>query len=100
VSEFLLLGTRPAPQPEMSPARVARDLATLAAWHRWLRRWGLLRSYAVRPPWLAGPRVCLIVRAGGPAAARRLAAGWEQAGGYEVTVMELCDETAGKGRAR
>jgi hypothetical protein len=100
VSEFLLLGMRSAPSPEVSPSRAARDLAALAAWHRWLRRWGLLRSYAVRPPGLAGPRVCLIVRAAGPAAARRLAAGWEQAGGYQVTVMELCDGAISKGRAR
>jgi len=100
VSEFLLLGTRPASPPEMSPARAARDLAALAAWHRWLRRWGLLCSYAVRPPWLAGPRVFLVVRAAGPAAARRLAAGWEQAGGYQVTVVPLRDAAAGGRRAR
>jgi hypothetical protein len=100
VSEFLLLGVRPVPSPEVSPAKAARDLTTLAAWHRWLRRWGLLRSYAVRPPWLAGPRVFLIVRATGPAAARRLAAGWEQAGGYQVTVVPLCDAAAAKGQAR
>jgi hypothetical protein len=100
VSEFLLLGTRPAPAPEMSPAQAARELVTLAAWHRWLRRWGLLRSYAVRSPWLAGPRVCLIVRAAGPAAAWRLAAGWEQAGGYQVTVMQLRDAAIGEGLAR
>jgi hypothetical protein len=100
MSEFLLLGMRPARSPEMSPARAARDLAALAAWHRWLRRWGLLRSYAVRPPWLAGPRVCLIVRATGPAAARRLAAGWEQAGGYQVTVVQLCDGTIRGGLAQ
>jgi hypothetical protein len=100
VSEFLLLGTRPTPSLEMSPARAARELAALASWHRWLRRWGLLRSYAVRPPWLAGPRVCLVVRAAGPAAARRLAAGWEQAGGYRVTVLRLCDGATGEGLAR
>ena len=100
MSEFLLLGVRPVPSPEVSPAKAARDLTTLAAWHRWLRRWGLLCSYAVRPPWLAGPRVFLIVRAAGPAAARRLAAGWEQAGGYQVTVLRLCDETTAKGLAR
>ena len=100
MSEFLLLGTRPVVTREMSPARAAHDLAALAAWHGWLRRWGLLRSYAVRPPGLAGPPVCLIVRATGPAAARRLAAGWEQAGGYQVTVMPLCDATAAEGQAR
>jgi hypothetical protein len=100
VSEFLLLGVRPDPPPEVSPAKAARDLTTLAVWHRWLRRWGLLSSYAVRPPWLAGPRVFLIVRAAGPAAARRLAAGWEQAGGYQVTVVPLCDAAVGEGQAR
>ena len=100
MSEFLLLGTRPVPSPEMSPAKAARDLTALAAWHRWLSRWGLLCSYAVRPPWLAGPRVFLVVRAAGPAAARRLAAGWEQAGGYQVTVVPLCDVATGRGQAR
>jgi hypothetical protein len=100
VSEFLLLGSRPVPPPELSPAKAARDLTALAAWHRWLRRWGLLCSYAVRPPWLAGPRVFLVVRAAGPAAARRLAAGWEQAGGYQVTVVPLCDVATGEGQAR
>ncbi len=100
MSEFLLLGVRPVPSPEVSPAKAARDLTTLAAWHRWLRRWGLLCSYAVRPPWLAGPRVFLIVRAAGPAAARRLAAGWEQAGGYQVTVVPLRDAATGGGQAR
>lgn len=100
MSEFLLLGVRPVPSPELSPAKAARDLTALAAWHRWLRRWGLLCSYAVRPPWLAGPRVFLVVRATGPAAARRLAAGWEQAGGYQVTVVPLCDAAIGRGQAR
>jgi hypothetical protein len=100
VSEFLLLGTRPVPSPELSPAKAARDLTALAAWHRWLRRWGLLCSYAVRPPWLAGPRVFLVVRAAGPAAARRLAAGWEQAGGYQVTVVPLCDAGSDGEQAR
>jgi hypothetical protein len=40
------------------------------------------------------------VRAAGPAAAARLAAGWEQAGGYQVTVLQLCDGASGKGLAR
>lgn len=100
MSEFLLLGTRPAPAPELSPAQAARDLVTLTAWHRSLRRWGLLHSYAVRPSWLAGPRVCLIVRAAGPTAAQRIAAGWERAGGYRVTVMQLRDGAIGEGLAR
>jgi len=47
VSEFLLLGIRPVLPGELSPAGAARDLVALAAWHRCLRRWGLLRSFAV-----------------------------------------------------
>jgi hypothetical protein len=35
MSGFLLPGARSAPSPEVSPSRAARDLATLAAWHRW-----------------------------------------------------------------
>jgi len=49
VSEFLLLGIRPVAQGELSPAHAARDLVALAAWHRCLRRWGLLRSFAPSP---------------------------------------------------
>jgi hypothetical protein len=37
------------------------------------------------------------VRAAGPAAAARLAAGWGQAGGYQVTVLRLCDAATGEG---
>jgi hypothetical protein len=100
MSDFVLVGTRPAVSPELSPVLVARELVALAAWHGSLRRWGLLRSYALRPPWLAGHWVLLIVRAAGPAAATRLAAGWRQAGGYEVTVVPLCDESGPAGAAR
>jgi hypothetical protein len=95
VSEFVLLGMRPAACLEVSPAGAARELVALSAWHGWLRRWGLLRSYAVRPPWLSGHWVILIVRAAGPAAAGRLAAGLAHAGGYDVTVVRLCPDLGG-----
>jgi len=95
VSDFLLLGIRPVVPGELSPARAARDLAALTAWHRCLRRWGLLRSFAVGHQGQAGPGTCLVVRVSGPAAARRLAAGWERLAGYEVTVLPLVD-TAGR----
>jgi hypothetical protein len=91
VSEFLLLGIRPVLPGELSPARAARDLVALAAWHRCLRRWGLLRSFAVGHQGPAGPGACLIVRVSGPAAAWRLAAGWERLAGYDVTVLPLFD---------
>jgi hypothetical protein len=95
VSEFVLLGMRPAVGIEVSPAGAARELAALAAWHGWLRRWGLLLSYAVRPPSLSGHWVILIVRATGPAAAGRLAAGLGYAGGYDVTVVPVRPDQAG-----
>jgi hypothetical protein len=102
MTEFLLVGTRPAVTGEVTPHRAARDLADLAAWHRWLRRWGLLRSFGV--PALsqdlrdrAERRVCLIVQASGYAAAQRLAANWGRMGGYDVAVLEL-RQAAGAGR--
>jgi len=95
VSEFLLLGIRPVVPGELSPARAARDLVALAAWHRCLRRWGLLRSFAVGHQGRPRSGACLVVRVSSPAAAWRLAAGWERLAGYEVTVLQMVD-TAGR----
>ena len=89
MNEFLLLGTRPAASGEMSPARAARDVAAVTAWHRWLRRWGLLRAFSVPADVTAQPRACLVVWASGPAAAHRLGAGWGRVTGYRVTVLPL-----------
>jgi hypothetical protein len=97
MSEFLLAGKRPAVTGEVSPWRAAQDLADLAAWHRWLRRWGLLRSFGLPPGPGREPRVCLIVQASGLAAAQQLAAAWGRIGGYEVTVVELHRPAAGAG---
>jgi hypothetical protein len=100
MSEFLLLAVRPPGRgrAEVSPAGVARDLAAAAAWQAWLRRWGLLRSFGLPDGPADGPaggvRACLIVRASGPAAAGRLAAGWAGVSGCPVTVTELCAVTA------
>jgi hypothetical protein len=98
VSEFLLLGTRPAIPGELSPARAARDLAALAAWQGCLRRWGLLASFGVGRAGRGGPAACLVVRVSSPAAAWRLAAGWQRLAGYDVTVLPLADAADG-GRA-
>jgi hypothetical protein len=98
VSEFLLLAARPAIPGELSPARAARDLMALAAWQGCLRRWGLLASFAVGRTG-HGPAACLVVRVSGPAAAWRLAAGWQRLAGYEVTVLRLAG-VAGGGQAR
>jgi len=100
VNEFLLLGKRPPASGETSPARAAHDMAAVAAWHRWLRRWGLLRAFSLPHDRTADLRACLVVWASGPAAAQRLGAGWGHVTGYQVTVLPLLDGSAGKERER
>jgi hypothetical protein len=100
VSEFLLLGTRQAAPGELSPSRAAHDLIALATWHGWLRRWGLLGSFAVWRADRAGPTACLVVRVSGPAAAARLAAGWERLAGLDVSVLPLAEAAAGRRSGR
>jgi hypothetical protein len=87
MSEFLLLAVRPPGDTEMSLRRVAHDVVASAAWHGLLRRWGLLRSFALPEESVAGLRACLLVRATGQVAAARLAAGWGSVSGYQVTVL-------------
>jgi len=98
VSEFLLLGARPPASSETSPARAAHDMAVVTAWHRWLRRWGLLRAFSLPQERTAELRACLVVWASGPAAAQRLGAGWGRVTGYQVTVLPLLDGCAGRER--
>jgi hypothetical protein len=97
VSVFLLLGIRPRPSREVSPAAVARDLAASAAWYRALRRWGLLCAFALAPEPDSELRACLIVLASGQAAADRLASDWGQVSGYLVSVTQLCTAAPGAG---
>lgn len=97
VNEFLLVATRPSAPAEMSLAAAADSLAAVTAWQRWLRRWGLLRSFALPAGPVAGLRACLVVWASGDGAAERLAAGWAQVSGYRVLVMPLADVAAGSG---
>ena len=89
MSEFLLLAVRPPGSAEVSLRRAAHDVVTVQAWHRLLRGWGLLRSFAFPDESVAGLRACLLVRATGDAAAARLAAGWGSVSGYQVTVLRL-----------
>src|SRR5260370_38714248 len=102
MSEFLLVGTRPSAPGELPLAAAAHRVVALAAWHGWLRRWGLLRSFGLPADPGAELRACLVVRATGDEAARRLAAGWGQGGGYRVTVRPLLRAAAGArgGRGR
>jgi hypothetical protein len=94
MSEFLLLGTRSARAGEVSLSRAAGDIVTLAAWHKCLRRWGLMRSFALPQDCAGELRACLIVRASGDQAASRLAAGWGRASGYQVRVLAMCEVRA------
>src|SRR5215472_15119045 len=89
MSEFLLLGVRPQGSGEVALSRAAHDVVALAGWHQLLRRWGLLRSFALPDEPVAGLRACLLVRATQPGAAAMLAAGWSRLSGYEVTVVPL-----------
>jgi hypothetical protein len=100
MSEFLLLGIRSHPDQEVSPARLAADVAAAASWHRWMRRWGLLRSFALPPEPLTGLRACLIVQASGHAAASQLASGWGSVSGYRVMVTPLWTSAAVEGGPR
>jgi len=99
MSDFLLLGAR---QPgmataEISPRLAARDVVALTTWHQHLRRWGLLRAFALPQDPVGGLRACLIVRASGHRAARRLAEEWQRRSGYQVAVLPLCDVDTGQG---
>ena len=94
-SEFLLLGTRPGagelrtPAGEVSPRRAARDLVAVQRWHQGLRRWGLLRSFALPPDAASDVRACLIIVVSEDQAATRLAAAWGRLSGYRVKVLRL-----------
>jgi hypothetical protein len=100
VSEFLLLGTRSSAPGEASLSGVAHGVVALAAWHGWLRRWGLLRSFGLPRDPVGELRACLVIRASGHTAAERLAAGWGQVSGYQVTLVPLSCGTTGRGQTR
>ena len=72
----------------------------MAAWNGWLRRWGLLRSFGLPRDPADELRACLVIRASGQPAAERLAAGWGQVSGYQVTLVPLAWPTVGRGGTR
>jgi len=94
MTPFLLAGTRPAGGSVAEPglAATARRVVSAAAWHGWLRRWGLLAAYGLSQDPTAELRVCLVVRASSAPAAERLAWDWETMSGYRVTVLSLTGE--------
>jgi hypothetical protein len=91
MTDFLLLGARQPDRCELSPARAAGDLVAMTRWQGCLRRWGLLRAFAVPGEQHQAVRACLVVRAHDEAAAADLAAGWGRLGGYDVAVLALTE---------
>ena len=94
MSAYLLAGMRRPPDSELTLAAAARAVVAQGLWHSWLRRWGLLESFALPRDPANEPRACLIIRATGDEAAARLADGWEQVSGYRVTVLALSSTAA------
>lgn len=74
---------------ELTLAVAARDVVAQTHWHGWLRRWGLLESFALPRDPASEPRACLVIRATGEESAARLAEEWERVSSYRVTVLAL-----------
>jgi hypothetical protein len=98
MSRFLLAGTGPtlSGSGEMALAAAAHRVVEAAAWHGWLRRFGLLLSFGLPRDPVAGLRACLVVAASDEEAAQRLATRWARVSGYRVAVLPLTDEGAGE----
>lgn len=97
MSAYLLAGIRQRANGELTLRAAASDVVALTVWHGWLRRWGLLESFALQRDPASEPRACLVVRATGEEAALRLAEEWERVSGYRVTVLAV-STAAGLGK--
>lgn len=89
MSVYLLAGSRGPFGGEMGLAAAAHAVVTRSAWHGWLRRWGLLESFALPRDPANELHACLVVRVTGEGGAARLAHEWERVTGYRVTVLAL-----------
>jgi hypothetical protein len=94
MSEFLLVASRPPASSQLSPAGAARELAATARFHSALRGWGLSRAFAVSDQPYADLSCCVVVRTSSRRAALAVAAAWERAAGYLVTVLPFVDTAA------
>ena len=94
MSAYLLAGMRRSLSGELTLAVAARDVVAQTLWYGWLRRWGLLQSFALPRDPATEPRACLVIRATGEEAAARLAEEWERVSGYRVTVLTLSSASA------
>jgi len=85
----LLAGIRQRANSELTLEAAASEVVAQTVWHGWLRRWGLLESFALPRDPANEPQACLVIRATGEEAAVRLAKEWERVSGYRVTVLAL-----------
>ena len=99
MTEYLLAGTRDPDVVELSPTRVAREMAAATTWHQCLRRWGLLRLVGLPQEPDSDVRACLVIQASGQDAAIQLASGWGRVSGYRVSVARLLDAATAPGWA-
>jgi hypothetical protein len=98
MTRFVLAASRPWPgdADELALAAVAHGVLAAARWHAWLRRWGLLLSYALPRDPQGALRACLVVLASDDHAAERLAAEWGNMSVCRVAVLPLTAAGAGE----
>jgi hypothetical protein len=96
MSNFVLLGARPFPYPELSPAPLGAAIAGAADFVASMRRWRLLDCCATGEAVTDQPRAVLIARASSPVAATALAATWSRVSGYDVTVWPVLTRCVGR----
>jgi hypothetical protein len=89
MSNFVLLGARPFPYPELSPAPLGAAIAGAADFVASMRRWRLLDCCATGEAAADQPRAVLVARASSPVAAAILGAAWSRVSGYDVTVWPV-----------
>lgn len=89
MSTFMLLGARPFPHPELSPAPLGADVARASVFVASMRRWRLLDGCASGDAVADQPRVVLLARASSAAAAATLGRAWSTVSGLAVTVWPV-----------
>jgi hypothetical protein len=95
MSNFVLLGARPFPHPELSPAPLGAAIAGAADFVASMRRWQLLDYFATGEAAADQPRAVLVAHASSPVAAAVLGAAWSRASGYDVTVWPVFTRCGG-----
>jgi hypothetical protein len=96
MSNFVLLGARAFPYPELSPAPLGAAIAGAADFVASMRRWRLLDYCATGEAVTDQPRAVLVARASSPVAAAVLGAAWSSVSGYDVTVWPVFTRCGGR----